>query len=68
MANTRRAGLRIPGELEQAARASAPELADLELSHLVRVGLAVLAGHPVPSAIEVARSKRGPKPREEAAA
>jgi len=68
MANTRRAVARIPEGLEAAARASSPELAALDMSMLLRVGLAVLAGHPVPDALDVARAKRGPKPREEQAA
>jgi hypothetical protein len=71
MAETRRVTTRVPEGLEAAARASSPELAGLDLSTLVRVGLAVLAGHPVPAALDLAeraRSKRGPKPREEQAA
>jgi hypothetical protein len=48
MANTRVIRARVPEELEDSARASSPELAALDLSTLIRVGLAVLAGHPVP--------------------
>ena len=65
MARTRGVAVRVPEDLEQQARATAPELADLPLSTLVRVGLAVLAGHPVPDAITVAieaRQAPGPKP------
>jgi hypothetical protein len=64
MARTRGVAVRVPEDLEQAARAT-PELAELPLSTLVRVGLAVLAGHPVPDAITVAIAARqapGPKP------
>jgi hypothetical protein len=68
MAETRRLTTRVPEALEAAARAGSPELAALDLSTLVRVGLAVLAGHPVPVALDLARAKSGPKPREERAA
>jgi hypothetical protein len=68
MAETRRIATRVPEGLEAAARARNPELAALDTSTLVRVGLAVLGGHPVPAALDVARSRRGPKPREEHAA
>ena len=64
MARTRGVAVRVPEDLEEAARAT-PELAELPLSTLVRVGLAVLAGHQVEEAIRVAiayRQPPGPKP------
>lgn len=70
MARTRGVAARVPEDLEAAARAKAPELAELPLSTLVRVGLAVLAGHPVEDAIRVALAYRqppGPKPEKVAA-
>jgi hypothetical protein len=66
MARTRQAAVAVPEDLEAAARATAPELATLPLSTLVRVGLAMLAGHQqVDEAIRVALDARqapGPKP------
>lgn len=66
MARTRGVMARVPEDLEDAARAIAPELADLPLSTLIRVGLATLAGHHrVDDAIQVAlacRQQPGPKP------
>jgi hypothetical protein len=62
---TRGVNARIPEDLEEAARGRSPELAELPLSTLVRVGLAVLAGRDVPEAIKVAIASRqapGPKP------
>jgi hypothetical protein len=63
---TRSAAVRVPEDLEAAARATAPEQLDgLPLSTLVRVGLAVLAGHKVDDAVKVAiayRQQPGPKP------
>jgi hypothetical protein len=62
---TRGVAVRVPEDLEKAARGAVPELADLPLSTLVRVGLAVLAGHQVPDAIAVAiayRQQPGRKP------
>jgi hypothetical protein len=62
---TRVAAVRVPEDLEEAARGATPALADIPLSTLVRVGLAVLAGHQVPEAIKVAIASRqapGPKP------
>jgi hypothetical protein len=62
---TRGVAVRVPEDLEEAARGATPELAELPLSTLVRVGLAVLAGHQVPEAIKVAiayRQQPGPKP------
>ena len=67
---TRGVNARIPEDLEADARGAAPELKELPLSTLVRVGLAVLAGHQVPEAIKVAidsRQQPGPKPQEVAA-
>jgi hypothetical protein len=46
---------RVPRELEAAARAAAPELADAPVSVVLRAGLAALAGLPVPDAIRSAR-------------
>jgi len=66
MARTRQAAVAVPQYLEDAARATAPELADLPLSTLVRVGLARLAGHQVDEAIKLAiacRQPPGPKPQ-----
>jgi hypothetical protein len=65
MAKTRGVAVRVPEDLEAAARKATPELAELPLSTLVRVGLAVLAGHQVDNAIKVAiayRQPPGPKP------
>lgn len=62
---TRGVAVRVPEDLEAEARGADPELADLPLSTLVRVGLAVLAGREVPEAIKVAIASRqapGPKP------
>lgn len=63
---TRGVNVRVPEHLEEAARAGAPELADLPVSALIRVGLAMLAGHQeVSDAIRVAiacRQQPGPKP------
>jgi hypothetical protein len=59
MARTRGVAVRVPEDLEEAAR-STPELAELPLSTLVRVGLAVLAGHQVDVAIKVAIAYRQP--------
>jgi hypothetical protein len=59
--NTPQRYVRIEPELEQAARAVAPELAELDHSTLLRVGLLVLAGHPVQDALPLAKRKRGPK-------
>jgi hypothetical protein len=51
--------MRIPEPLEAAARAGAPELAGLGIGELVRAALAVVAGHPVKDAVEIARGTRG---------
>ena len=62
---TRGVNVRVPEDLEAAAREATPELADMPLSTLVRVGLAVLSGREVPEAIKVAIASRqapGPKP------
>ena len=61
MADTRLRTVRVPAELESAARESAPELAALDFATLARVGLAVLAGHVVRDAIELVRTRPGPK-------
>jgi hypothetical protein len=65
---TRGVAVRVPEDLEEAARGAAPELADMPLSTLVRVGLAVLAGHQVPEAVRVAIASRQPPGRPPAAA
>jgi hypothetical protein len=67
VANTPHAGFRIPLELIDAARqgAGAP---DAPVSQLVRAGLAVLAGLPVPEALAKAHTRPGPKPKGQAAA
>jgi hypothetical protein len=65
MARTRAVAARVPEDLEARARSSSPDLADLPLSTLVRVGLACLAGHELPDAIRIAEQARqapGPKP------
>lgn len=67
MARTRQACVAVPEDLETAARAITPELAHLPLSTLARVGLAVLAGHPVDDAIQVAIAYRQPPGRKPAA-
>jgi hypothetical protein len=71
MAATRAVNTRISKELEMRARAAAPDvLADLASSMLVRVGLAVLAGDDLPTALQAARDARQPtgrKPKAQAA-
>lgn len=68
MAETRLVTARVPESLEQQARASAPELlASLDMSTLLRAGLAALIGHHNPAeAVRVARAARlprgGPRP------
>ena len=52
-------GVRIPESLETAARSRSPELASLTPSELLRAALAVLAGHPVKDAADMARGQRG---------
>lgn len=54
--------VRVAPEIAQAARDSSPELAGLNTSELLRVGLLVLGGHPVGDAARLACGKRGPKP------
>jgi hypothetical protein len=64
MAATPPTVVRIPPELETAARANVPELADATSSVLVRVGLAVLAGLAIREAIQGAKGANGkPLPR-----
>jgi hypothetical protein len=53
--------VRAEPELEQAAREACPELAGLNTSTVLRVGLLVLAGHDVRDAVPLAVRKRGPK-------
>jgi hypothetical protein len=70
MARTRRLVARVPEDLEAAARAQSPELAELPVSSLVRAGLAVLAGHSLADALAIAREAvqaPGPKPQKVAA-
>jgi hypothetical protein len=62
VAVTRLIYARVPESLESAARGAAPELAALDLSTLLRVGLATLAGHNRPEAIAIARHRNG-RPR-----
>jgi hypothetical protein len=68
MAQTRTVTARVPESLEKRARASAPELAALDMSTLLRVGLAVLGGLPVGEALRKAQARPGPKPKASAAA
>lgn len=63
MADTRHCGIRINPELEQRARNAAPELADVNLSTLIRAGLFYLAEHPIPEAVQLASERKGPKGR-----
>jgi len=68
MAATRAVNTRIPMELEMRARAANPEvLSGLASSMLVRVGLAVLAGDDLPTALQAARDARQPTGRAAAA-
>jgi hypothetical protein len=54
--------MRIPPELAERARANVGS--DVDLSTLVRAGLAMLAGAAsVAEALAVGRTHRGPKPR-----
>jgi hypothetical protein len=65
MASMRPTFARVPEDLEAAARKRTPELAAVDFSTLVRTGLAVLAGHPLPEAITAAtacRQRPGPQP------
>jgi hypothetical protein len=59
---TRKADARVPEELEAAARQATPELADASISVLIRVALAVLAGHTVHDALARAGGRRGRRP------
>jgi hypothetical protein len=65
--NTPIRGVRVPPELEEAARRSDPALADVDLSTLLRVGLLMLAfgaaGDVIRQAVSEAGMKYGPKPR-----
>jgi hypothetical protein len=67
MANTRQTALRIPPELEDAARASVGQ-PDAPLSVLVRAGLAMLAGLSRREALAMAQARPGPKARAETTA
>jgi hypothetical protein len=69
MAMTRVMASRVEPSLETLARGAHPALATIDASRLLRIGLAVLAGHKVPEAIEVTKpAKSGPKPKDSAAA
>jgi antitoxin component of RelBE/YafQ-DinJ toxin-antitoxin module len=71
MAVTRMIQARVPESLEARARASSPELlAGLDISHLVRVALAALAGQQITDAIPAMRRRAGNpgKQREEPSA
>jgi hypothetical protein len=59
MAVTRMIQARVPESLEARARASSPELAGLDISHLVRVALAALAGQQITDAIPAMRRRAG---------
>jgi hypothetical protein len=61
MANTPLYRVRAEPELEEAARAACPELADVNAATLLRAGLLVLAGHDIREAVPLAKRKRGPK-------
>lgn len=61
MANTPKVGVRVDPEILRAARQAAPELAALNIAHLLRVGLAVLAGDPIGDAVSKMRRRTGPK-------
>ena len=61
MANTPVHRVRAEPELEEAARAACPELADANMATLLRTGLLVLAGYEVHDAVPLAKRKRGPK-------
>jgi hypothetical protein len=61
MADTPQLYVRVAPELEHAARAASPDLADVNTATLLRVGLLVLAGHQVDDAVPLAMRKRGPK-------
>jgi hypothetical protein len=67
MADTQQWFVRAELESLQAARQANPELADVDPSTLFRVGLLVLAGHPVTEAVPLAKRRRGPKSKEAAA-
>lgn len=56
---TRVVQARVPEDLEDAARKSAPELAPLDLSTLVRAALAMVAGATVGEAVRLASGTKG---------
>jgi hypothetical protein len=58
---TPRVNVRVPPELITAARANNPEIADKEISVLIRIGLALLAGFTVKSALDNLGQSRGSK-------
>jgi hypothetical protein len=58
-------GVRLSDDLIAEAQAN-PEVADFDLSRMLRVGLALVAGHPMSRAIELSKgNKRGPAPKAE---
>lgn len=61
VADTPKVGVRVDPEMLTAARRAAPELATVNVAHLLRVGLAVLAGYPVDEAVSKMQRKTGPK-------
>lgn len=62
MTETRGIRARVPEALESAARARAPELAELDMSTLVRVGLIVLASPRTSLVDAIAEARRRPGP------
>ncbi len=65
MANTPTVAFRVPPELADKARARIGQ-PDVDMSTLIRAGLAMLAGSPLAEALAIGRGQRGPKPRERA--
>lgn len=65
--NTPQIAARVDPEIVKAARRAAPELATVNVAHLLRVGLAVLAGYPVGEAVRMTQRQTGPKTRRGAA-
>jgi hypothetical protein len=66
MPQTPLVGVRVPEELERAARSRAPELEALDTTTLLRVGLAMLGGiaDSIAEAIAMSRMRPGPRPRQ----
>jgi hypothetical protein len=58
--------VRLPRGLTDEVRAARPELADVPVSQLVRLGLLIVAGYEVADAIKRSHgNKRGPAPKAE---